>query len=244
MLTLKRNLKPEIEICKMNCDGGLSPHLNKWEMTEHLNKHQMTLMIGRPGSGKTSLIYSLFKSKGKNKILNGVFTTIYLYQPLNSRGSMTDNIFNDELPEDQKFDELNEENLSYVYDRIKQDATEGYTSCIIFDDMGAFLKNNEILKIFKEMFFNRRHLKLSCFFLCQTFYSFPKDLRRIWSNLFIFKVSKDEMSNIITELIEQQKDVCNEIMNLVYDKPFQYLMINVDSQKLYKGFDEIIINKQ
>jgi hypothetical protein len=31
-------------------------------------------------------------------------------------------------------------------------------------------------------------------------------------------------------------------MKLVYDKPHQYLMMNVENQKLYKGFDEIIIH--
>ncbi len=34
-----------------------------------------------------------------------------------------------------------------------------------------------------------------------------------------------------------------DIINLVYDEPHQYLMLNLDSQKLYKKFDEIIVNK-
>ena len=37
------------------------------------------------------------------------------------------------------------------------------------------------------------------------------------------------------------KSVRIEIMNFVYDKPHQYLMLNIESQKMYKGFDEIII---
>jgi hypothetical protein len=243
MISLKINEKPDMELCKMNCDKGIAKHLHKYEMLNHLNKHQMTLMIGRPASGKTSLLYSFFKTTGKNKILNGVYSTIYLFQPMNSRASMKDNIFEDELPEDQKYDELDEDNLRVVYERVKKDAKEGYTSCIIFDDQGAYLKDRSTLKMFKEMFFNRRHLKLSCYFACQTFYSFPKDLRRIWSNLFIFKVSKDEMNNIFDELIEQKKEVIDEIMPLVFDKPYEYLMINIDSQKMYKKFDQIVIEK-
>ena len=32
-------------------------------------------------------------------------------------------------------------------------------------------------------------------------------------------------------------------MNFVYDKPHQYLFLNVDSQRMYQNFDEVIVNK-
>ena len=32
-------------------------------------------------------------------------------------------------------------------------------------------------------------------------------------------------------------------MEISYDGPHNYLMLNVDSQKMYKGFDEIIIKE-
>ena len=38
--------------------------------------------------------------------------------------------------------------------------------------------------------------------------------------------------------------VYNEInltRKLIYDKPYQYLFINTDTQRLFKGFDEIIV---
>jgi hypothetical protein len=58
----------------------------------------------------------------------------------------------------------------------------------------------------------------------------------------MFKPSKIEFENLFTELFETEKDRALEIMKLVYDKPHQYLMMNVENQKLYKGFDEIIIH--
>ena len=33
-----------------------------------------------------------------------------------------------------------------------------------------------------------------------------------------------------------------DIMNFVYKDPHDYLMLNVDSQRFYKDFDELIIN--
>ena len=225
----------------MKCDGDLDENLNKYELTKFLNKHSMNLIIGRPGSGKSSLLWSLFKSTGKNRILKGVYSTIYVFQPSQSQQSMAENIF-DVLPDDQKFNELSYESLNYIALKAKEDSSLGYSTCIIFDDMGAYLKNNETLKLFKELAFNRRHLKLSMFFLVQTWYSVHKDIRRLWSNIFVFKVSKDELKNIFDEVVEEKKEVANDISKIVYDKPFNYLFINIDSGRLFKNFDELIIS--
>lgn len=238
-IEIKHNDCPNLKKCVMTCDGGIHDKLNKYELTSFLNQHSTNLLIGRPRSGKTSLLYSLFRS---NKILRNCFHTIYIFQPKQSRASMSDKIF-DSLPEDQLYDELSFENLNNVLERIKMDADEGFNSCIIFDDMTAYLKNKETLKLFKEIIFNRRHLRTSLYFCVQTWFSVPKDLRRLWSNIFIFKTTKEELNNIWEEIIEYPKELIDPIRKMVYDKPFQYLFINVDTQRFFKGFDEIILNE-
>ena len=236
-ITIKQNKAPDLKTCKMQCDKKLSEHLDEYDLTKFLNQHQMCLLIGKPRSGKTSLLYSFFKSK---KLLKGVYSTIYIFQPKHSRSSMSDNIF-DTLPEDQKYEELNFENLNNVSERVKKDAEDGYTSCIIMDDMTAYLKNHDTMKLFKELCFNRRHLHLSMFFAVQTWYSVLKDMRRLWSNIFVFKTSKDELQNIFDEVVEQEKDLVLPISKLVFNKPYKYLFINTDSGRLFDGFNEIII---
>ena len=69
----------------------------------------------------------------------------------------------------------------------------------------------------------------------------PKELRRLFSNLFIFKVSKDEMKNIFEENVEDDnvKSLMPDISKVVYAKPFSYLFVNTDNQKFYKQFDRI-----
>ena len=57
----------------------------------------------------------------------------------------------EELPDEQKFDELNYDNLLLVLDTIKSEPE--YNHCIIFDDMGAYLKDNVIRKLLKEIIF-------------------------------------------------------------------------------------------
>lgn len=228
--------KPDMPQCKMLCDAGLHDKLEKYELTKFLNQHSTSLFIGKPRSGKTSLLFSLMKG-----ILKKCFHTIYVFQPTESRASMSNDIFG-KLPKDQLYSELNYENLQEVMDKIKQDAAEGLNSLIIFDDQTAHLKKKDTLQLFKELIYNRRHLRTSLYFCVQTYYSVPKDLRRLWTNLFIFKTSKDELKNIWNELIEYDDTFLPKIRKMVYDKPYQYLFLNTDTQRIFKGFDELIIH--
>ena len=148
---------------------------------------------------------------------------------------MKDKIF-DNIPDDQKFEELNLENLNDV-----ESSLDDGNNIIIFDDMTAYLKDNEIQKKLKEFVFNRRHKHLSIIFLVQSWLSVPKDIRKLFTNIFVFKVSKNEMEQIFDEVVELPKQYILPLMKLTYDKPHQYLFINTDSQRLFKGFDEILI---
>lgn len=231
--------KPNLPQCEFLCDKGLHEKLNKYELTSYMNCHSTNLFIGRPKSGKTSLIYSLFKSP---KLFKKCYHNVYIFQPSSSRMSMSDQLFNS-LPDDQIFEDLNVDNLSFVMDRLK--TAESYeNSCIIFDDMTAYLKDPENLKLLKELIYNRRHLHCSIFFLVQTWYSVPKDIRKLFSNVFIFKVAKTELTAIFDEVIEQKKEDILEISKIVFDKPYQYLFLNTDSQKMYKCFDRIILDEE
>ena len=235
MIKIKINESPNIVPCKMLCDELLHEKLNNYEMTSFMNSHETNLFIGKPKSGKTSLLYSFFKSP---KLFRKVFHNVFLFQPSHSRASMKDNLF-EKIPDEQKFDELNEENLQVVIDVIKNEDRK-YNNCIIFDDMAAYLKNH--LKLFKELIFNRRHLRTSIFFLVQTWYSVPKDIRKLFSNIFIFRVSKQENSVIYSEVIEEKQKYQNEISKLVYNEPFKYLFVNLNSQRFFDGFNELLFD--
>tara|TARA_R110002050_G_scaffold94967_1_gene197693 strand:- start:4342 stop:5064 length:723 start_codon:yes stop_codon:yes gene_type:complete len=227
---------PKLKPPEMVCDKKLHPKLDDYELTSYLNSHSTNLLLGKPKSGKSSLLWSMLKDK---RMLNRVFHNVYLFQPSHSRASIKNNIFK-KHPEDKCFEELNYEDLDEVMERIRgTDPKE--TNVIIFDDQSAYLKNKETLRLFKELIFNRRHLRTSIYFLNQTFFSVPKELRRLFSNIFVFKVSRNEMKNLFDEVVEQDhvKELMPQISKLVYDKPYQYLFINTDNQKFYKGFDRI-----
>jgi hypothetical protein len=238
-ITIKKNDAPPLPKCEMICDGGLHEKLNKYELTKFLNAHETNLFIGAPGSGKTSLLYSFFKS---GKIFRKTFHNIFLFQPTHSRASMKDDLFS-KIPEDQIYDELTYDNLDNVMGRIKGEEKK-YNNCIIFDDVGSSLKNQDIKKLLKQLVMNRRHLSCSIIFLVQTWYSIEKDIRKLFSNIFCFRVSKQELQTIFDEVVESKIKYINDISRLVYDEKYKYLFINVPTQRLFDGFNEIIINEE
>ena len=231
-ITIKHNKKPNLPVCEMVCDKKIHRKLDNYELTKFLNCHSTNLLIGKPGSGKTNLIYQIMKS-----ITNKCYDKIFLFQPAKSRMSMKDQLFN-QLPDDQLYEELTLENLEYVNDNLDDEGN----NCIIFDDMGAYLRNGDIKKLMKEIVMNRRHKHVSIYFLCQTYLSLEPEIRKLFSNLFILKCSRHEMLNITSEMIEQHNDKINDIVKIVYDKPHNFLFINVDSQRMFKNWDELIFN--
>lgn len=242
MISIKKNDAPILPVCKMNCDDPLSCKLDKYELTKFMNTHTTNYLVGRPGSGKSSLLYSFFKS---SKLFRKVFHNIYIFRPSASAGSMKDDIFS-KVAEDQQYDELTYDNLAMCIDRLKATKAggSGENNCIIFDDMGAYLKNKATQLLFKELIYNRRHLHTSIFFLCQTYKSIVLDLRKLFTNIIIFKVSKLELLDIFEEAVEQKKGLSHTISKLVYDKKYNFLFVNYDTKRMFKNWDEIIIDEQ
>ena len=137
-----------MKLAQFNCDGGLHEKLNKYPFTQLFNKHQSTLIVGKAGQGKTSLILSLFSS---NRLLKKVYDCVILFQPFSSRDSIKegDAIF-DVLPDEQLFNELTEETLDQAVDIVDECAGEGLNSVIILDDVSASLKDAGVEKELKK----------------------------------------------------------------------------------------------
>jgi DNA repair exonuclease SbcCD ATPase subunit len=235
MITIKENDKPKVRKCKMLCDTMLDEKLEKYELTKYLNKHQSSIIIGMPGSGKTSLLYTLFKSK---PLLKGVFDKVFIIQPPSSRNSMSDDIFS-KLPEEQVFDDLTLETL----EKIDADLHEG-SNCLIMDDVTASLKDNSIRKKLRQLIYNRRHKHLSIFFLVQSYKSIHKDIRKIFNNIFAFRCSKSEFEDIFDEVVESKKKYLDDIIQIVYDKSHEFLFINLETQNMFKGFDSLVFPEE
>ena len=140
------------------------------------------------------------------------------------------------------YDELTYSTIHDINNKLESYSSEKETTLLILDDVGASLKNLEIQKLLRKIIYNRRHLKVHIFMMIQSFLSVPKEIRKLFNNIFMFKPSKVEFENLFDELFEQKKDILMDLMRYVFKNPHDYLMLNVDHQKFYKDFDEIIVH--
>ena len=241
-IEIKKNKALQLDIPEFNCDCGLAEHLTKYDMLKHLNAYTFDIYCGKPASGKTSLMVSFLSGKGDKQVYRKVFNNVVVIMPSTSIQSMKKNIFKKHDPS-KMYEELNLETIQNIYSNLENASSEKENTLLIMDDIGASLKNNEIQKIFRKIIYNRRHLKVKVVILVQSFLSLPKEIRKLLNNIFLFKPSKVEFENLFDELFETNKDLAIDIMNIGYEKPHDYLMLNVDTQRIYKGFDEIIITK-
>jgi len=158
-ISIKKNKSLELSIPDFVCDHNpIGEHLNKYDMLGHLNNYGCNAFIGKPGSGKTSLVVSFLKGKKDKKIFRKCFNHILLVMPESSRKSMKKNIF-EKHDEDKMFEELDSKTISTIYEKLLESSAEKENTLLILDDVGASLKNAEVQQIMRRIIFNRRHLK-------------------------------------------------------------------------------------
>jgi len=67
-IKIKHSKKFDFKIPEFVCDHNpIGEHLNKYDMLSHQNCCSLILLIGKPGSGITSLLISFLKGKKKIK---------------------------------------------------------------------------------------------------------------------------------------------------------------------------------
>jgi KaiC/GvpD/RAD55 family RecA-like ATPase len=239
MIKIKNAKKIDITPPSFLCDYELTKNLQEYPQFSHLNKFNTTAILGKPGSGKTSMLISILSQKGDDKIYHKVFDFVYIFMPSQSRASLKKNIFEKHHPS-RLFDELTLQNLQSVYDAIEENSTNKKTSLIVYDDCGAVLKQKEIQMLLKKLSFNRRHLKVVQLFLIQSWLSVPLTIRKLFSNLICFKPSRKEWSVVVSETLEQDEDVSDALLGL-YKDPHDYLFLSITNQKIYLNQNEVEI---
>jgi GTPase SAR1 family protein len=234
-IVIKKNKAPNLRVPKFNVDLELHEKLNEYELTKLLNKHNFTLFLGKAGSGKTSLEISFLSS-----IFKKVYHNIFLFAPSSSRASVSNSFWEKNIPSDQIFDDLTYEALEYTYDYAQTNASEGFNTLIIIDDNQKYLKDMEIQKLLLHMVNNRRHAQLSIHLLCQNYFTIPKQVRMALTNLFVFKVSKPELTNIFEEQIETSKELFEKILSISFNKKHEFLFIDSTTKRIFLNWDEIV----
>jgi hypothetical protein len=118
MTKIIQHIKPNLKMPEMMCDIPLSKHLETDPILKYLNKTFTCGVIGKKGSGKSSIIISWLQTKNK---LKKVFYQVFVFMPSTSRASIKNSVYS-KLPEDQIFENVSFENLQYVYDILKENS--------------------------------------------------------------------------------------------------------------------------
>ena len=115
-------------------------------------------------------------------------------------------------------------------------------SCIIIDDFADALKDKNIERQLNKMIIKARHLRCSFIFTLQSYYLFPKILRKQITYTTIFKTKNVEEWNSITkELLNYNKDDSLKLFNYVFDEPYTHLDLDTTNNRLYKNFNMLEI---
>lgn len=238
-MKIKINKAPEIKNIKFSCDEGLNKKLEEFPLTkDFLNMYNTTAFIGTMGSGKTSLMINFLLGFYKK-----TFHYIYVFMPQTSRNSLHNNIFEKHLPNSQLYEELNEETIDDLYEKLKTNSTNNHKSLVIYDDVQKSLKDHNTLKNLKSIISNQRHLKVVNLILLQNFFALDKSLRELINNIILFKLGKSQNEKIFNEIIETHRDKFDDLRKLVFDAPHNWMFVNVKSQRVFKCFNEIIFDE-
>jgi len=219
-----------------NVDGLLGEHIKE----PFPNQSFFWLIVGKAGSGKTSLMINSLISKGENRVYRKVFDKILLVMPKNSRSSLVDNPLED-LPEEQLFESMG----SHVIDKIKDIREEfgkdkNKKQLLILDDITAYLKDDPQSLI--ELATNRRHLKLSIILLVQFIRAVPRPVRFQVTHCTFFKPSNNlDLEIIQDEFINMDKKDFKKLTQFIFVDSHDFLMIDKNNETYYKNLQKIIL---
>lgn len=233
------NKKIPLDIPSFSCDtNAVGDHLRCHPLTDLLNVYGFLCVIGRPGSGKTSLTVALMTQKNP-RIYKKTHHHLIILIPSNSLNSMEKNPFKGI---ENIYHELTDETISEIYNKIDSYSQNGEKTLLLIDDMTADLKRTKhIQETMKRIVYNRRHLKTNLIITAQSYMNIPLDVRKNITNLILFKPPKSELEAIFSELIESKKRMFEDIMKLTYDAKHNFLFVNIPSQRLFKNWDELVI---
>ena len=239
-MKLNINPSPEMKKIAFSCDEPIHHKLEAYPLTrDFLNMYNTTAFIGTQGSGKSSLMINFLLSFYKK-----TFHFIFVFIPKTSRNSLHNNIFDKYLPKDQIYEELNEQTINELYEKLKVNSMRGHKSLVIYDDVQKSLKDYNTLKSLKNIICNQRHLKVVNLILLQNWFALDRSLREVVNNVILFKLGKSQNEKIFNEIIESHRDRFDQLRRFVFDKPHEYMFVNIKSQRVFKGFNEILFDNE
>ena len=204
------------------------------------------LLCGKPGSGKTTLLLNLIAKRGKN--YNKKFDRIYLFSP--SMGTLKKDPFED-LPDEQKFQELDEDILETVISEITD---SGEKVLMIMDDVvNDMKKSGKLQTLLCKLLMNRRHIcgsggSISVIITSQVYNKIPAPVRKTASHLCIYSTkNKRELETIFDELILIPKNDYYELLKYIFQKKNDFMYIDTNKEynnMFHRNFNQLSFDEK
>jgi predicted ATPase len=199
------------------------------------------VLTGSGGSGKSSLLLNFFKS---GKLYRNKYDNIYYVCPESSFDSVEKHPFS---KHNKVYHELTAELLNKIYNElvaIKKACEDDQTeyNLLIIDDFADILKDKNIVKLLNKFLIKSRHLCVGVVFVLQSYYYFPKQLRKMITNLTIFKPkSYAEWESISKEAFDMSKDDSLILYHYIFDQPYAHLDVDTIDNTYYKNWNKLIL---
>ena len=94
------------------------------------------------------------------------------------------------------------------------------------------------------MIIKARHLRCAFIFTLQSYYYYPKILRKQITYITIFKSKNvEEFNSIARELLNLNIENALKLYNYVYNSDYNHLDLDTVQNKVYKNFHELILKE-
>jgi len=237
------------KLTNVECNGAKISGSDRPDgLVDWLNFVNITLIIGLPASGKSSLIQTLLNGTNTHRLYNNIFHSVYYISP-----SDTINI---NIP-DEKNINLTEKDVVSVLEEIIENESdlgeedEHHNVLIILDDAINWIMGggNRAKRLFGKLAFNGRHIlgkysSVATWVVSQRIKSIPKYIRSMANQIFFFDSTKNEKQILQEEFMLTNKKETELLFNHIYDKKFNFLFINLNLPKesrYFKNFNRLYL---
>lgn len=203
------------------------------------------LVIGRSGSGKSTVLYNLLSSPA---LLGGYFNFIFVFSDV----KVDDILSKLNLPEENYVQDFDDDTISGILNSLEQKIDEQglercadqYKVAFIFDDIlnrQRFLRGDAMRKLAST----NRHFLVSWFILSQYYKAIPPVIRTNASAIIYFPASLAENERLADEqcLPGMSKRQFIELVDYATSGKHDFMFINNKADKgmkIRKGFDKAI----
>ena len=210
--------------------------------------HAFLLMIvAPPRSGKSNLIINLICNsefyKGKKK--DHYFHDIYYLSPTSEfdKTTMTALKTLDNCVQISDLDQLLHMDVILKSLMMEQRAVpkeERKKILIVLDDCVGYMKRNSEIAMLATKY---RHYDLSIIVVAQSYRAIPPLIRNCATGLITFALANAKETEKIHEEIGCGFPDFETMFNYATEKRYQFLYTNIEGQKIYKNFDELLYDK-